>query len=151
MIATSHRAEHFRPETLKFKFITAGLRYNVLTREMKANTMTDRALASKAVIAEYTARMFATKSKHLAPRVISRKKPPKQIAFPRSLRPVDELYPFKLIPSPAEERPLETSTVPSHSLQLVEIWIATCPPETISCIIKYTLEVHLMLVSSDNI
>ena len=56
----------------------------------------------------------------LTGRIVESLPPPTQslsnFRMPAALKVNEQIYPFKLIPSPAEQRPLETSTTPSLSL-----------------------------------
>jgi len=65
-------------------------------------------------------------------KLVSRKnRLPKTLTYPASLDFEGKLYPFKRIPSPVEERTLETGTCRLPQIIVVEIWISICPPEEI--------------------
>jgi hypothetical protein len=50
------------------------------------------------------------------------------------------MYPFKLILTPQEERPLETSNQRSkYTLTAVEVWVSECHPRDIALIFKYLI------------
>ena len=107
--------------------------------------MAARALASKAILARVIA---ASKSAAPEPveskEIVLRKVIQKKLTPPSALRDDAALYPFKLIPSAAEGRPLETSNTQYLNINnLVEIWIATCPPKAIPAVLEYIPEIAL--------
>jgi hypothetical protein len=123
--------------------IARGMNSNFMSRRIiNPNVMASRALGSKAILARVVAASKSTASKlDDSKEIVLRKVVQKKLTPPSALRDDAALYPFKLIPSPAEGRPLETGNTEYLNINnLVEIWIATCPPKSIPAVLEYTLK-----------
>lgn len=81
---------------------------SIINQKMNPNIKAAKALTSRAIF-ELAAKAFVRKAKSSKSRGPRRRLPKLCRKIPASLRAEEELYPFKLVPSPIEERFLETS------------------------------------------
>lgn len=108
-ISTTKEHPTFKGKTLNSKFMRKTFDRRFMVKGMNPNIMAARAVTSRAIFSKVPAtNTLPYPSLALVPRT-SQKIVRKKSAFPRALRDDEALLPFRLIPSAAEERPLETS------------------------------------------